>query len=57
VLARLPMDLRTADALNGVTAQQRLARSRLLRSVRAMVDGLLAVEPQPHDRPVPADRA
>ncbi|HSJ44803.1 MAG TPA: hypothetical protein VK923_09000 [Euzebyales bacterium] len=55
VLARLPMDLRTADALNGVTTQQRLARSRLLRSVRAMVDGLLAVEPQVHDRPVPAD--
>jgi MinD-like ATPase involved in chromosome partitioning or flagellar assembly len=57
VLARLPMDLRTADALNGVTAQQRLARSRLLRSVRVMVDGLLAVEPRPLDHPVPVDRA
>lgn len=57
VLARLPMDLRTADALNGVTAQQRLARSRLLRSVRAMVDGLLVVEAHPHDPPVPVDRA
>lgn len=57
VLARLPMDLRTADALNGVSAQQRLARSRLLRSVRAMVDELLAVGPRRDDRPVHVDRA
>lgn len=57
VIARLPMDLRTADALNGVTAPQRLTRSRLLRSVRAVVDGLVAVAPRPPDRPVPAEHA
>ena len=55
VIARLPMDLRTADALNGVTAPHRLARSRLLRSVRAMVGGLVAVAPQPLDSAVPAE--
>lgn len=38
VLARLPIDNRTADALNGVTARPPVARSRLLRSVRQVVD-------------------
>ena len=55
VIARLPMDLRTADALNGVTAQQRLARSRLLRSVRAIVDELVAAAPRPRDHAVSAE--
>lgn len=41
VLARLPIDNRTADALNGVTARPVVARSRLLRAVRGIVGGLL----------------
>jgi hypothetical protein len=42
VAARLPIDHRTADALNGVAAHHRLQRSRLLRTVRALVDELTA---------------
>jgi hypothetical protein len=42
VAARLPIDHRTADALNGVAIHHRLQRSRLLRTVRALVDELTA---------------
>lgn len=41
VAGRLPFDNRTADALNGVTAHSRIARSRLLRSVRQLVDRVI----------------
>lgn len=40
VATRLPVDHRAADALNGVGAHRRLRRSRLLRSVRSLVDDL-----------------
>lgn len=46
VAARLPIDHRSVDALNGVTTHHRLDRSRLLRTVRALVDEL--ADP-PHD--------
>lgn len=46
VLTRLPVDLRTADALNGRTPRHRVARSRLLRSASALVSGLLPEEPR-----------
>lgn len=55
VVARLPMDRRTADALNGVTAQRRLTRSRLLRGVRAMVDELASGRPHPVARAAAAE--
>lgn len=45
VLARLPIDNRTADALNGVTARPPVARSRLLRSVRQVIDDVLHTDP------------
>jgi cellulose biosynthesis protein BcsQ len=56
VVARLPIDHRTADALNGVTAHHRLGRSRLLRTVRALADDLLAAHPSHGDR-LQAERA
>ena len=40
VVARLPIDRRAADALNGVGAHPRLAHSRLLRSVRHLLADL-----------------
>lgn len=49
VVARLPIDHRAADALNGVAAHHRLHRSRLLRAARALVDDLTAA-----DRDTPA---
>lgn len=45
VPVRLPIDNRTADALNGLTSRPVLARSRLLRSVRGLIGDLLAERP------------
>lgn len=46
VAARLPVDHRAADALNGLGAHHRLARSPLLRSVRGLRDDLgIGAEP------------
>lgn len=42
VVARLPIDHRTADGLNGVSARAQLHRSRLLRTVRVLVDDVSA---------------
>ncbi|CAN5810183.1 hypothetical protein BH23ACT10_BH23ACT10_08030 [soil metagenome] len=47
VVARLPIDHRAADALNGVAAYHRLHRSRLLRTVRALVDDLTTSQRHP----------
>lgn len=41
VVARLPIDNRAADALNGVTARPPAGRARLLRAARGVVDDLL----------------
>lgn len=45
VLARLPIDNRTADALNGVTTRSLVGRSRLLRAVRQVVDVVVGTDP------------
>lgn len=49
VVGRLPIDHRTADALNGVAPHHRVARSRLLRSVRAFVVDLVDTRRDPTD--------
>lgn len=52
VIARLPIDHRTANALNGLTAHHRLTRSRLLRGVRRLLEDLDAAVDRP-DGPTP----
>ncbi len=56
VVGRLPIDHRTADALNGITTYNRIARSRLLRTVRALVTQL-ADPSETVGSPAPADPA
>ncbi|HEX6257252.1 MAG TPA: hypothetical protein VFZ70_15705 [Euzebyales bacterium] len=51
----LPGDRRTAAALNGEAARQRLGRSRLLRSARRMVADVLGAGP-PSDPTIGSDR-
>lgn len=52
VIARLPWDGRTADALNGRVAHRRLARTRLVRAARSLLATLAAMEVEDGDAAV-----